>query len=65
MTSPKTPTPRQTNGVFVPNEVIYLEIQDLKVAVLKGMAQRPTWAALGKVLLGLTSITGLLFVVLG
>ncbi len=52
------PTPR-TNGVFVPNEVIYLEIQDLKIAVLKGMAQRPTWAALGKIFAVLVPVIGL------
>ncbi len=50
---------RPTNGVFVPNEVIYLEIQDLKMAVLKGMAQRPTWAALGKILAVLVPVIGL------
>ncbi len=50
---------RPTRGVFIPNEVIYLEIQDLKRAVLMGMSQRPTWAALGKIVVVLVSITGL------
>ncbi len=59
MSTETTIPPRPTNGVFVPNEVIYMEIQELKVAVLKGMAQRPTWAALGKILLGLIPIAGL------
>ena len=54
-----SPTTRKTNGVFVPNEVIYLEIQDLKIAVLKGMAQRPTCAALGKIFAVLVPVIGL------
>ncbi len=52
--------PRRINGVFISNETIYNEIQDLKVAVLKGMAQRPTWAALGRVIAVFIPIAALL-----
>ena len=51
---------RSSNGVFVSNQTIYLKIEELEKTVLSGLAQRPTWAALGRVIAVFIPIAALL-----